>query len=163
MLHREEGQGGQGGKMRLATAGGWAKESTRYSPHHYCGKCAVGGVTFKQQDVETLLLGEEGPLYPKTGDKPCDELMAFLVVAGAGKQKVGLCPSSIQVTVATVPSLRGQEGKTKRPSNMESIVFFGAKGFLTSAQAACPTGLFPQILYGMTFRTYNVYPHQSMW
>ena len=56
--------------------------------------------TSKQQDVETLLLGEEGPLYSKTGSKPCDEVMALLVVAGAGKQEVGLCLSSIQVTVA---------------------------------------------------------------
>jgi len=104
--------------MGLAAAGGTAKEGTDEID-------VVGALrpitvvdaqegrwhsTSKQQDVETLLLGEEGPLYPKTSSKPCDEVVALLVVAGAGKQEVGLCLSSIQVTVATEPLLGGGQG-----------------------------------------------------
>ena len=130
MLHRREGQRGQGGKMGLAAAGGTAKEGTDEID-------VVGALrpitvvdaqegrwhsTSKQQDVETLLRGEGGPLYPKTSSKPCDEIVALLVVAGAGKKEVGLCLSSIQVTVATEPLLRGQGGSPAAPQfNLEVI------------------------------------------
>ena len=130
MLHRREGQRGQGGKMGLAAAGGTAKEGTDEID-------VVGALrpitvvdaqegrwhsTSKQQDVETLLRGEGGPLHPKTSSKPCDEIVALLVVAGAGKKEVGLRLSSIQVTVATEPLLRGQGGSPAAPQfNLEVI------------------------------------------
>ena len=81
--------------MGLAAAGGSAKEGTDEID-------VVGALrpitvvdaqegrwhsTSKQQDVETLLLGEEGPLYPKTSSKPCDEFMALLVIGGAVSRK----------------------------------------------------------------------------
>ena len=69
MLHRREGQRGQGGKMGLAAAGGTAKEGTdeidvlgALRPITVVDAHGRRHSTSKQQDGEMLLRGEEGPL-----------------------------------------------------------------------------------------------------
>ena len=66
MLHRREGQRGQGGKMGLAAAEGTAKEGTDEidvlgtlrTITEVNAQQGWWHSTSKQQDVETLLLGE---------------------------------------------------------------------------------------------------------